>query len=116
MFTIRQRHLEAFAHDQRTRFEERLLVHVREAFPGEIRGLPESELRARLARTVTRALSYGIEVEMEGVCFADLTFLFGEHFDTEPKYGWASEILLDPLLEGHQRIARLGDGWIPGRG
>jgi hypothetical protein len=109
MFRIRKEQIAAFSADVRARFEDRLAFSMREAYTGQVEPLPEEALRSRIHQTVNRARSYGVDEEEDVEAFVGLTFRLGEHFENDPRYAWAADILRDPGQDGYEKMAAIQD-------
>jgi hypothetical protein len=104
---IRKDQTEAFRQQMINGFEDRMMAHLREAFPDEVRGLDDAMLRETVRHGVRRARQYGIENERDTARFIDLMFLVRRDFDTSPETSWARPILLDKASSAENRLRRL---------
>lgn len=106
MLVIRRDQVEVFRALLRERFEDQVLVHVREFFPSRCNALGEDGTRALIRHGIDRARGYGIQREKDVCKYVDIAFVFGRDFDTEQP--WAPSILRS-AASGEQRIQALFD-------
>lgn len=71
----------------------RLAAHAAQFFPVETAKLEARELAAVLERATDRPRRYGFKTECDAAKWLNLMFTFGRNFDTDPRLGWASELL-----------------------
>ncbi len=98
MFVIRKQHMDACAEVAMRNYEDRVLEHLRESFPGKVQELGEAKTRESICDAVQKAKGHGLISERDACIFVDLTFKLGKDFDQDPQYPWAAEI-----LEGRDR-------------
>jgi hypothetical protein len=67
--------------------------HVRQYFASECAELEPDELKAKVHRALTRAVSHGFSSTRDQLQFLDVVFALGEDFDS--RHPWAGEILND---------------------
>ena len=108
MLIIRAEQIDVFhAHEMR-KFEDRVLAHVREAFPREYQEMGEGGLRDLLQEAIERASKYELESERDITLFMDLMLALGPDFDNTSTSPWVSEILSDEFYPSpSDRIDRL---------
>jgi hypothetical protein len=66
-------------------------------------GHGDDEVRRRVCESIPRAKKYGLMSEQQVMRFVDATFLLGEHFENEPGYEWAAEILHNENLGADEK-------------
>lgn len=89
MLIIRESQLRILAADSSERW---LVQHVTRCFPQYARALGEDQLLVSIRQKRARAMRYFNSEK--GIClFIDLTCLFGDDFDEDPKLPWAKETL-----------------------
>jgi hypothetical protein len=93
MFTIRKQHMDACATVSMRNFEDRVLEHLRESYPGEVETRGELKTREAIREGTQKARGYGLVSEVDVVLYIDVMFRLGPDFDNHPKYPWAREIL-----------------------
>jgi hypothetical protein len=85
-------------------FEQRLVRHLRKAFPDETQEMSDPLLLERTRPSVKKAEEYGVEMEYDVVRFVDLTFLLGADFGPSPDGPWAQDVLEGRTLAGWQTV------------
>lgn len=90
MLTIREAQMDAFA---QAALRERLWEHVREFFPERCASFAPGGLQEFLDFGMRRASRYKFTGSAEICQYADLMFLLGPEFDTDPGLPWAQKIL-----------------------
>ena len=106
-FTMTDSHLEAFAAQQRERFEDEMVVHLRKEFPEEFRKMGEARMRELIREGISSADSYNLVLEYDVARYIELMVAVSPNFDDSPKTPWAEEILTDEELTGREKIYRL---------
>jgi hypothetical protein len=91
MLVVRQIQMDAVREGLLRRFEDTMLVHVREFFPERCAELGKESTREWIRCGIDRARGYGIEIEKDVCKYVDVSFVFGHDFDT--KETWAPPIL-----------------------
>lgn len=104
---IRKDQTDGFRQQMAKSFEDRMVAHLRAAFPQETQHLDEAALRADIRNGVTRAAQYNIETERDVARFIDLMFLVRRDFDQSPETPWARPILTDKASSAENRVRRL---------
>ena len=95
---IRSEQMAAFSQAAVRGFEDRMVAHVREFFPGRCESLGEEKTRETIRYGIARAEAYNIVVERDVCKYIDVMFAYGRDFDTNPKLPWAGAILNDPAV------------------
>jgi hypothetical protein len=103
MLTIKESQFRVLAENA---FESWLVEHIIRCFPEYTRNLGKDELLASIRGKTARASRYFSSES--GICtFIDLTCLFGDNFDEDPRLPWAREILTTPAIDDAERRRRL---------
>jgi hypothetical protein len=106
MLQIRSEQMTAFEQAALRRFEDEMVLHSQDFSPRLCEVIGEEQLRVALRQSMDRAGSHGFTYRGSILLFADLMFLFGSAFDTDPQYPWAAEVLQSPA-EQIQRAEEL---------
>jgi len=107
LFRIRKEQMEAFAEASRRDFENRMVVHLREMFPGECAPLGEKRLRETIRYGLRRAGTYRITQESDVCQYLHLMLVLGKDFDTDEALPWAGLILNQLEQNPSDRIERV---------
>jgi hypothetical protein len=76
-------------------FENEMLDHLGQFSPPLFKTLGEEQMRNAIHFGINQAKNYGFTFRGPVRFYLDLMLLFGSHFDTDPQYPWATEILSD---------------------
>jgi hypothetical protein len=93
MLIIRKEQLAVFGPVGRKAFEDRMIAHLKRAFPEQVESLGEPKLRETIQYGTQRAASYRIPSERDVCKYIDLMIFYGRDFDKDPKLPWAQSIL-----------------------
>jgi hypothetical protein len=93
MITIRDEQLNALTQARYEEFETRATEHLREFFPEQVVAMPVERFREFIRRCVDRARTFGLTSEQAVICFAHLSLLLGEGFDSEPRWPFVPFLL-----------------------
>jgi hypothetical protein len=74
-------------------FEDEMVEHLAEFSPELFNVIKENQLRIVVRFGIEQADVYGFTFRGPIRLYLELMLLFGGHFDTDPQYPWASEIL-----------------------
>jgi hypothetical protein len=83
-------------------FEDEMVIHLAEFSPPLFSAVKEEQLRKAIRFGVRRAGEYGLTFRGPLRLYLELMLLFGSHFDTDPQYPWATEI-----LKGHDSAPQM---------
>jgi hypothetical protein len=83
-------------------FEDEMVIHLAEFSPPLFNAVKEDQLRKAIRLGVRRGGEYGLTFRGPVRLYLELMLLFGSHFDTDPQYSWATEI-----LKGHDSIPQM---------
>jgi hypothetical protein len=92
---IRREQMQALGQAALRAFEDEMVVHLADFSPPLFRAVKEDQLRIAIRLGIARAGEYGITFRGPIRLYLELMLLFGSHFDTDPQYPWATEILKD---------------------
>ena len=109
MVTIRHDQMQAFSEAAARSFEDRMVVHLEKFFPQQCKALGEQRTRDVIRLGIERAARHDIDVEYDVCRYIDLMFVFGERYDEDPAWPWASRILGDKGASQRARVDRLWD-------
>jgi hypothetical protein len=85
---LRKNQMDLMARCCQAKLEQRLVQHLRKAFPNETQEMSDPLLLERTRSSVEKARKYRVEMEHDVVRFVDLTFLLGPDFDSSRKAPW----------------------------
>jgi hypothetical protein len=100
VLTIRKEQLAVFQKGASEDFENHMVSHVKQFFPGHFEQLGEAAVRDLIRCGIQKGASYNIEEQPDLCQFIDFLFVFGRDFDRDPALPWASSILNDPEVPG----------------
>jgi hypothetical protein len=95
MLVMRTEHMEVFRAAAVRLFEEDMVKHLAEFSPPLVQAVGEGQLRKASQLGMKQAANYGFTYRGPVRLYLELMLLFGSHFDTDPQYPWAAEILTD---------------------
>jgi hypothetical protein len=91
------------------RYQQSLITHIREHFPGQAEYLGEQGVLRVIQHGCELAQARGFETERDLCLYTDLTIMLGAGFDSDPQLEWAREVLDDPILVDPRN--RMDDLW-----
>ena len=103
---IRQQQMDRFRDEMLQSFEDEMVAHLAEFSPPLFRAIKEPQMRSAARFGIRRAAEHGFTNRGPIQFYLELMLLFGSHFDTDPQYPWAGEIL-DATGSQTDRAARL---------
>ncbi len=95
MVAVRPEQMEVFQGAALRSFEDEMVAHLAEFSPPLFKAAKEHQLRKAIRLGIARASDYGITFRGPVRLYLELMLLFGSHFDTDPQYPWAAEVLAD---------------------
>ncbi len=107
MFVMRKAQLDSLGQTAGERFEDRMVLHLRNRFEQECRELGEEAVRDRIRDGIKRAARYEIRAERDVSRFIRFMFGIRPDFDTSRKTKWAGPILKDTNLVAGERLSRI---------
>jgi hypothetical protein len=110
--------MHALGGSMRTRFERRMVTHLRASFPKLTQGRGDEDILRFVRFGVYRAAAYDIVVERDVEHYLEYMVLYGPRFDEDPRYAWAATVLNTPGMPGDAKIERIDayDQFVLGRG
>src|SRR4051794_30394633 len=93
MFKIRKEQQQVFQKRAAAQFESNALQHLRRDLAEQTKAYTDEQLRTRVNDCIPRAAAYGLMSQKQLMCFVDVSFLLGEHFDADPQHRWSKELL-----------------------
>lgn len=93
MLVIREEQMDLFRQSALRRFEEEMLIHLAEFSPPLFKAVGEAPMREVIRFGMSRAERHGFSFRGPVQLYLELMLLFGSHFDSDPQYPWAGEIL-----------------------
>lgn len=92
---IKNEQQEVFKENALKKFEDEMIEHVKDFFPNHFSLMHEDGIRRVTRCGYENAKKYSL-ISQRNVCsYINNMLLLGSHFDTDPQYPWASEILND---------------------
>ncbi|RZB33588.1 MAG: hypothetical protein SRB2_03934 [Desulfobacteraceae bacterium Eth-SRB2] len=95
MLQIRSDQMKVFKEAAQRSFENEMVIHLTQFSPPLVKAIGEEQLRKTVRFGIDKANSYGFTFRGPVRFYLELMFLLGGHFDTDPQYLWAAEILSD---------------------
>ena len=109
MLTLSQNQLDRLGQVAFEEYLQRLVLHLRERFPGHAGYLTQEQLLRVARHGCERAEQHGFETERDLSLYTELTVMLGAGFDSDPQLEWAGEVLRDASLEDPR--SRMDDLW-----
>lgn len=106
---IRKVQMEELSKAMLKQFEDRMVVHLRSAFPEQTQDLPEPALRATIRSGIDSAAKYDVTDEVDVRRYLECVVLYGPDFDTNPKTAWAGRILKNRELTATDKMNQIDD-------
>lgn len=95
------------------RFENDMVVHLREFAPRHSEVIGDSWTRRTIQLGIQRARAYGVTNLGLLQFYVELMFMFGSMFDTDPLLPWGGKVLRDPNISDEiKRTDRLYDAML----
>ena len=108
MLVIRPEQMDAFRAVARRGFEDEMVAHLAQFSPPLFEAVGDEQMRTAIRFGIGRAEAYGLTFRGPTRLYLELMLLFGSHFDTDPQYPWAAEILADqesaPQMDRAERL------------
>ncbi len=114
-FEMTDAHMQAFSAQQRRRFEDEMVVHLRKEFPDETADLGEDGLRGMIREGIDKAKGYTITLERDVARYLELMLALSPTFDDGEEYPWAPDILKQGEMTGRDKIERIYEHIMFGR-
>jgi hypothetical protein len=107
MLVIRRAQIDIFQEMARTAFEDAMLLHLREFSPPLYATLGDAQMYKIIRLGMDNAKGYGVTFRGPVRLYLEMMLLFGSHFDTDPQYPWAAEVLRQVAQPQMDRAALL---------
>jgi len=107
MLMIRKSQMDEFVKYELKKFEDHMVLHLRQDLSEKVKDLPEETLRDIIQRGISVAEDYGIRIEDDVKRYIDLMFILGEDFDTSEESIWAGELLKKEEMEPEERLNKI---------
>lgn len=107
MLTIRKEQMDSFRSGALQAFENDMVIHLAEFSPQLFSTVKEEQMSKVIRFGMSRADVYDFNFKGPVRLYLELMLLFGSHFDTDPQYPWANEILTDAAIPQMERAQQL---------
>lgn len=95
MLQLKKHQIDVFKGKALKKFEDEMLLHVQEYFPNHFEAIGEDNVRNSIKHAFRRGKTYGL-ISVRNVClYLNTMILLGSHFDIDPQYVWAKDILIN---------------------
>lgn len=98
MLVIRKEQMKIFELDARSKFENKMVQHVKNFTPKHSEILGEDSVREVIRLGMQRAKKYDLTNQGPVSFYIELMLMLGSDFDTDIQYPWAGNILGDPSV------------------
>lgn len=105
MLVISSVQIETLRQAARRSFDNEMVAHLGGFSPPLVKAIGEDQLHRVIDFGVVRAGSHGFTHRGPVRLYLELMLLFGSHFDTDPQYPWAAEILAGADPDSQMRHA-----------
>lgn len=92
---IRPEQMETLSKVPARAFEDEMVAHLAEYSPPLFKVIKEDQMRRAVHFGLSQAGEYELTLRGPIRLYLEMMLLFGSHFDTDPQYPWANEILSD---------------------
>ncbi len=107
MLVIRKQQIDVFNQVVLKSFESEMVMHCRDFSPRLFKVIGEDQMRRVVQLGMADAGGYGFTYRGPVRFYIEMMLLFGSHFDTDPQYLWATEILQNQALGSQMERAEL---------
>jgi hypothetical protein len=97
-------------------FVNRMVSHLRGAYPKLTANRNDEELRTEIRSGIQSANSFGIHFDNNLEFFLECATLYGQDFFDRAEYQWARAVLLDARLSETQKMERINEHQLFGGG
>ena len=104
MLRIRKEQMDILGEYMLKKFEDYMVVHLRQRFAEQLKGTAEEAIRTIVREGISKAKCYDIRIEHDVERYIDLMFILGDDFDTSEKILWAGELLRNNKMQPRERI------------
>jgi hypothetical protein len=98
MIKIRKKQYKELAKVTLKQFEEEMVGHLKKYFPKYCQIYGEPLIRKVIQYGIECAEGYGFLTKRDTPLYIDLMLLLGSHYDQDPQYPWARQILSDKAV------------------
>ncbi len=109
MLIIRKEQMDIFGRYMLKQFEDRMVLHLRSAFPKQTKDKPEPDLRLIIQLGIEKAASYDVEGEDDVQRYLGYMVIYGPDFDRNRQTSWAGDILRIENLHGKLKMDRIDE-------
>ena len=109
MIQLRNEQIDAMSNRAMTDYLIRTMDYLEETFPEACAELTREELVDVVFYGIETAAEYDLHTEPCLKVYLHLMFALGAHFDVDPRYPWAQEILMDGSLSPEEALEALCD-------
>jgi hypothetical protein len=107
MLVIRKAQMDEFAKYELKRFEDHMVIHLREKLSEKVKDISEDMLRSTVQKGISDSEKYGIKSEDDVERYIDLMFILGRDFDTAESSAWAGEVLKEEAMSPEERLDKI---------
>ena len=104
MLKIRKEQMDILGEYMLKKFEDHMVVHVRQRFAEKLKDTTEEAIRTIVRKGISKAKCYDIRIEHDVERYIDLMFILGDDFDTSEKILWAGQLLRNNKMQPRERI------------
>lgn len=97
MMIIRKAQIDELGQVTMQVFEDEMVAHLAEFSPALFDVIKEEQMRVVVKSGIKRAEEYGFTFRGPIRLYLEMMLLYGSHFDSDPQYPWAKEILQKDL-------------------
>ncbi len=90
---IRTEQIEVFEQAAVRNFEDEMVEHLADFSPPLFKVIKQDQMRQAVRFGMSQAGQYGLTLRGPLRLYLEMMLLFGSHFDTDPQYAWAADIL-----------------------
>lgn len=94
------------------KFFHKAITYLKEEFPEKTSSYSDKELSEMVYKGCEKAVSYGLDTELEAISFVDIQWRLSQDFDQDEKTLWAFEILKDDDYDAQTKIAVLRNAYV----
>ncbi len=106
-FKTTEAHIEAFSQQQRLRFEDEMLAHLRQEYGDVLAGRDDAWVRKLIQVGIDQAAEHGIVLERDVARYLELMLVLSPAFDDSDETPWARNILTDVSLSPDEKLDRI---------
>ena len=106
-FTVSDAHVEVFSQQQRERFEDEMVVHLRKEFAALLDRRDDAWLRELIQGGIEQAAGYDIVLERDVARYLEFMLALSPDFDDSPRAPWAKDILTDEWITPGEKLDQI---------